>query len=150
MPFLIDGNNLLHSLPLPAASRGDVRRAVLDACRHERMRATVVFDGPPPDGTPSRESLGSITVVYSGSKTADDVIIHQLPQGKETRDWIVVTDDRQLRERVKNLGAAVQALREWQGRKRRPASRRRTEPKLSSHEVAEWEAFFSDKREEEE
>ena len=63
MPILVDGNNLLHRLPRGSRSRADVRRLVLGAIRHERMAVVVVFDGPPPAGSPEVESLGSATVV---------------------------------------------------------------------------------------
>ncbi len=150
MPVLIDGNNLLHQLETKNASRTDVRRAVLDACRHERMRVTVVFDGPPPAGTPTRELLGSVTVLYAGSSSADDVIVRQLPRGVEARNWVVVTDDRELRGRATQWGAQVRGLREWQAKPRRPAPRARPEPKLSSHDIAEWEAYFAGEGEDDE
>lgn len=150
MPLLIDGNNLMHRLPQRHTCRSDVRRHVLDACRSERMRVTVVFDGPPPAGTPARELLGSVTVVYSGSATADDVILGHLPTGASAQDWVVVTDDRGLAERARQRGAHVRSVGDWQRPRRgRPHSPTR-QPKLSSREVAEWEAFFSGGRDDEE
>jgi hypothetical protein len=148
MPILIDGNNLLHNLRNGASSRAEVRRLVLDACRGERMRVTVVFDGPPPAGVPDHEALGSVTVLYSGSLSADDVIIRSLPDGRRARDWVVVTDDRDLGERAKGRGAQVRPVSQW--RSRRPSSVRRPslEPKLSSREVADWERYFEQGQEE--
>jgi hypothetical protein len=52
MPLIIDGNNLLHSLPREEQNRSEVRRQVLETVRQQRVRVTVVFDGPPPSGTP--------------------------------------------------------------------------------------------------
>jgi hypothetical protein len=142
MPILIDGNNLLHNLPPADRSRERVRRAVLDACRHERRRITVVFDGPPPPPSPPRESLGPVTVLYAGSEKADDVIIRTLPGGSSARDWVVVTDDRELQSRARDRGASIRTLAEWSKRRRPPPAKPRPESKLSSHEVAEWEEFF--------
>jgi predicted RNA-binding protein with PIN domain len=149
MPILIDGNNLLHSLPREQAHRGDVRRLVLDACRRERMSVTVVFDGPPPTGTPSHELLGAVTIVYSGSATADDVILRHLATGASAREWVVVTDDRGLARRVRQQGAEVRSIAEWQRPRRARPRRPEWQPKLSSHEVAEWEEFFSGARQDE-
>jgi predicted RNA-binding protein with PIN domain len=143
MPILIDGNNLLHSLPHEQARRSDVRRLVLDACRRERMRVTVVFDGPPPPGAPSRELLGSVTVVYSESATADEVILRHVATGASAREWVVVTDDRGLAQRVRQRGAGVRSVTEWQHPRRARPRGPEWQPKLSSHEVAEWEEFFS-------
>jgi hypothetical protein len=115
---------------------------ILDAVRNERMSVTVVFDGPPPSGAPSRESLGSATVVYSGSTSADDVIIDRLPAGRDAAQWVVVTNDRELEHRARRRGATVRGLDRWIQRSRPTARRPRPESKLSSHEIAEWERYF--------
>ncbi len=147
MPVVIDGNNLLHSTPR-AGRRGDVRRQALDQVRAAKVTITVVFDGPPPTGSPSVEHLGSVTVRYSGGRSADDEIVSLLPSGGAAADWVVVTDDRALGRRVRDRGGRVRTLAEW--RRRRPRSPRRQvspkEPKLSSREIAEWEAFFTSDR----
>ena len=145
MPILLDGNNLLHRLPKPQRSRSAVRKQVLEVTRHETMSVTVVFDGPPPAGTPARESLGRVTVVYSGSKSADDVIVAMLPRGAAATQFSVVTDDRRLGDRVRDHGAKVRRLAEWQGRrKQKPPRRSSYESKLSSHDVQDWEQFFAE------
>ena len=143
MPILLDGNNLLHRLPASARSRSAVRALVLDATRHERMSVVVVFDGPPLRGAPAEETLGRVVVVYSGARTADETIVGRIPGGRAARQWVVVTDDRGLAERARLLGASTRTLGEWMARTRPAPARPRTEPKLSSREVAEWEEFFS-------
>ena len=143
MPIIIDGNNLLHSLAKHDRSRDAVRRNVLDAVRHEGVSLILVFDGPPPAGSPEREHLGRVSVRYSGSESADDVIIGFLPTGRRASQWVVVTDDRGLRDRVRDRGAQVRSLSEWRSRKPRVPRRQAWEPKLSSNEIADWENFFS-------
>jgi len=142
MPILLDGNNLLHQLPRGARSRHEVRKLVLESVRHERMAVTVVFDGPPPTGSPPEEALGAVTVVYGGAVSADDVIIGRLPTDRTARQWVVVTDDRGLADRARQRGAAVRRLAEWHLKRRSAPKRVRAESKLSSHEVAEWETYF--------
>jgi len=150
VPIVIDGNNLLHRLPRAERSRDAVRREVLDATRYERVSVTVIFDGPPPSGAPARESLGRVTIVYSGARTADDVIVGMLPSGGAAKQWSVITDDRGLADRVRACGAATRRLVEWQRRRTTPRpTGRRVESKLSSREVADWEAFFSDRPDDE-
>jgi hypothetical protein len=143
MPLVIDGNNLLHSLPPNLRSREEVRRRVLEAVRHETLRVTVVFDGPPRGGSPAIEHLGRLTIHYSGPSTADDVILRMLPQGSSASSWTVVTDDRDLRFRVRQAGGRVRSLAEWRHRRSRSPRRPAHEPKMSSHELAEWERFFA-------
>jgi predicted RNA-binding protein with PIN domain len=143
MPVIIDGNNLLHSLPSQEQNRDSVRRKALDNVRHEGMSLTVVFDGPPPVGSPDSEHLGRLTIRYSGTSSADDLILRLLPKSGRASEWVVITDDRALRDRIHELGAQVRTLREWQSRRPRKPRRVSREPKLSSREVADWEAFFS-------
>jgi uncharacterized protein YaiI (UPF0178 family) len=119
-----------------------VRKLVLEVTRRERMSVTVVFDGPPPPGSPEKETLGAVGVIYSGSASADDVIISRLPKGNAARQWVGVTDDRGLSGRVKQRGASVRRLAEWGDRPKARPKRARAESKLSSNEVADWEAYF--------
>jgi hypothetical protein len=140
MPIAVDGSNLLHFL---GTNRTEVRRQSLDLARKEGLRLTVVFDGPPPDGTPARESLGAVTVVWSEGRSADDVIVELLPRGAAASDWTVVTDDRGLGGRVRACGAKLRSLKAWAAKLRRvtPEATNR-DRQLSAEEVAEWEAFF--------
>jgi len=146
MPLLIDGNNLLHSLPAPERSRLDVRRLVLEAVRHERLQVTVVFDGPPPNASPKIEHLGRVTIRYSGSSSADDMILRVLPSGGQASQWAVVTDDRELGNRVRDRGGRVLSLGEWHSRRPKTPRRPTHEPKLSSHDIANWEGYFANNR----
>ncbi len=150
MPVVLDGNNLLHSLPPGSRSRHELRRLLLELTRRHRVRATLVFDGPPPAGSPERESLGALTVVYAGPRAADDVILSLLPGGSGARQWSVVTADRQLARQAREAGAAVRTLREWRDRLAAaasggPAAEKPREP-ASSDEVAEWEEYLSGPR----
>ena len=143
MPVIIDGNNLLHSLQSHERDRESVRRKALDTVRHEGISLIVVFDGPPPAGSPAIEHLGRATVRYSGTSTADDLILDLLPPSGRASDWVIVTDDRALGRKVRDRGATVRALKEWRSRKIGKPKRATREPKLSSHEVANWEEYFS-------
>jgi len=147
MPIIIDGNNLLHSLPIQDQSREVVRRRALDTVRHEGVSLTVVFDGPPPAGSPDLEHLGRVSVQYSGGSSADDVILRLLPPLGQASQWVVVSDDRALRGRVRERGAQVRTLKEWRSRKPRKPRHLSPGPKLSSREVDDWEAYFLSERE---
>jgi len=142
MPLILDGNNLLHSLPRGLRSREEVRRQVLEVVRQQALSVTVVFDGPPPDPSPEVERLGRVTIRYSGREAADDAILALLPV-RATNQWVVVTDDRELRERAQSKGARVRSLAEWAARRKSPRRIVDHEPRLSSRDVADWEAYFS-------
>ena len=142
MPIVVDGNNLLHRLPPSQRTRADVRRRALEIVRNETVHVVVVFDGPPPEGSPETEHLGRVTVRYSGALAADDVIVELIPNGRGATQWVVVTDDRALGERARGKGAGVRSLAEWRSR-RPPVRRTDVQPRLSSREIAEWEEYFS-------
>lgn len=144
VPVLIDGNNLMHRLRASNRTRAEVRRQTLELVRREKMSVTVVFDGPAPDGVPTSEHLGRVTIVYSGATVADDVIIRSLPAGTASRNWVVVTEDRGLADRARRCGARVRRVADWL-EKLGPAvsSRHPDDALLSADEIADWEAYFS-------
>lgn len=143
MPIILDGNNLLHKMPKSERSRTAVRSQVLEITRRESMSVTVVFDGPPSAGAPATENLGKVNVLYAGSKSADDVIVSLLPTGSAAKQFFVVTDDRALADRVRDCGATVRRVAEWRERPKQKPRPTKFESKLSSHDVADWEAFFA-------
>ena len=143
MPVIIDGNNLLHSLPSGEQNRDSVRRRALDTVRHGGMMLAPGGPRIKHQNYPDPEHLGRLTIRYSGASSADDLILRLLPKSGRASEWVVITDDRALRGRVSEQGAQVRTLREWQSRRPRKPRRISREPKLSSREVADWEIFFS-------
>ena len=145
MPFLVDGSNLAGRR---GGDRDAVRRRVLELARHRTVTVRLLFDGPPPDGRPSRESRGPVTVSYSGGRSADDVIVGSIPRGSAARNWTVVTDDRELRRRVKSEGAGAMCVADFE---RKLASARPSGPDKPGDDapvdVEEWERYFSAGRE---
>jgi hypothetical protein len=95
----------LDSGPAPSSARVLIPRlrTVLPA----GVRASLILDGMPDHGAPSREHIGSITIEHAGRRSADDAIVEAVEQRthEERSRTIVVTDDRALAERVKRLGA---------------------------------------------
>lgn len=91
--------------PAPSSARVLIPRlrTVLPA----GVRASLILDGMPDAGAPSREHIGTITIAHAGRRSADDAIVEILEQRayEERSRTIVVTDDRALAERAKRLGA---------------------------------------------
>ena len=70
---------------------------------------TVVFDHRPPDVDPGRH--GAVGVAFAsrrGRNAADDEIVDMLAGDPEPAGARVVTSDRRLAERVRELGAGVE------------------------------------------
>jgi hypothetical protein len=146
VPILVDGNNLLHRLPHRHRGRQELRQLCLDLVRREGLQLVLVFDGHPPAGGPTRESLGRLTIVYAAPRSADDAIIASLPPGSGARNFVVVTDDRELGQRARRAGARVRPLRDWWPKLVAPEVEPTREGGLSADQVAEWEALFSGPR----
>jgi len=135
MPWLIDGSNVLGAMRVDRhgdeSKRGLVRLLAAFA-RTKQTRVTCVFDGPEPASF--GRHLGSVTVVFSGARPADDLIIERARNG---RGWSVVTSDRGLAARVLRREVQVVApsalIREME-----QAGSEQSDP------GGDWEAFFSD------
>lgn len=134
MPFLVDGSNLL------GADRfsDDAKRALVSRlagfARSRRTRVTLVFDGPEPPSF--AKNLGSVSVAFSGTRSADDLIAERAAQG---RGWTVVTSDRGLAARVQRREVRIVAPPVFM---RDLEDATATEPDTRG----DWEAFFADER----
>jgi predicted RNA-binding protein with PIN domain len=136
MPWLIDGSNVLGAMRADRhsdeAKRGLVRLLAAFA-RAKKTRVTCIFDGPEPASF--GRHLGSVSIVFSAPRTADDVILERASTG---RGWSVATSDAQLAARVQRRQVTVVTA---------PALIRLLEESASGEESGageEWETYFSD------
>jgi len=96
---IIDGNNLLYAMhahaPLPHVGRETLVRVIDRWARRGSDKVTLVFDGPPPRGGLSKQMTSSrVSVSFSGSATADDVIVGMVKRARHPADLRVVTSDK--------------------------------------------------------
>jgi predicted RNA-binding protein with PIN domain len=115
--LVVDGSNLLHALSRSDQSRRDQPQP--PAALIGRLRAIIpagtaielVFDGPPERGLRGERIASGVRVRYSGARTADSVILSladdvRATAGPDAADGLlVVTDDRDLRGRLRTKGA---------------------------------------------
>jgi predicted RNA-binding protein with PIN domain len=112
--WLVDGMNLIGSRPDRWWNDRDgaVRRLIAELDRFAAATGedlTVVFDRRPPDVDPGRH--GAVGVAFAsrrGRNAADDEIVDMLAGAPEPAGARVVTSDRRLAERVRELGAGVE------------------------------------------
>ncbi len=106
---VVDGYNVAGSLDQQDFSSHAARASVI--AKAERLRAScgssviVVFDAADTEGRPSFRSTGGVDVVFSRNRTADDEIV-EIVRGRGERS-VVVTTDRELRERCAEFGAVT-------------------------------------------
>ena len=148
MPFVLDGHNLMHEQGL--ASAPDGARQLVDRVRSYLRsrggRCHVFFDGVPSGGFAADTDLGEIKVLFSGSRKADDAILHHLRASAQVRNVTVVTSDRALASSCRALGADIRSGREFFSLPARPAARpgRGAPSEKPTHvDVREWEEFFA-------
>lgn len=111
---LVDGMNLIGSRPDRWWNDRDgaVHRLVGELDRFAAASGedvTVVFDRRPPDLDPGRH--GAVEVAFAsrrGRDAADHEIVAMVAADPEPGQFLVVTSDRRLAERVRDLGAAVE------------------------------------------
>jgi hypothetical protein len=99
MPWLVDGNNLLHALTDLEPEAGRMRLCRLLALLPEPSRLCVVFDGPAPPGRLAEQFSGTgIEVIFSGPKEADEIIMDRITANTAPRRLNVVSTDREIRK----------------------------------------------------
>jgi hypothetical protein len=147
LPYLIDASNLGGALAGPAGARDAAAVvALLTGWARERGRVVAVFDGEPSADVAVR--YGPLEIVWSGAgRSADAEIVRRLARGG--RDWIVVTNDRELARRARERGARVEAASDFAAR----ISRARAgadeagdaeKPRPTSDDEAHWRRVFGD------
>lgn len=142
MTWFLDGNNML-ALALGGRRGPDDRERLLRRLSAFRLPSpyTIVFDGPPPEASPSREKrLGKAFVIYAGGRTADEVILRRVRPGDH-----VVTADRDLGLKSRDRGAKVMKPSDFlSGLKPKGGGHRSEKPTSTAVDVDEWLRFFGE------
>jgi nicotinic acid mononucleotide adenylyltransferase/predicted RNA-binding protein with PIN domain len=113
--LLVDGNNVMGSRADGWwRDRPGAQRRLVDDLRNLVTRTgdavTVVFDGRPATGLPERDDA-VVRVAYarrSGRDAGDDRIVEEVATAHDPSSLTVVTSDRELARRVRELGANVE------------------------------------------
>ncbi len=145
MPYFLDGNNLIGSARGSARPSTEDRAALVaeiaDRLRRTKARAVLFFDG----GGERDSELGSLAIRSSGGSSADDAIVREIRRSRAPRECTVVTADRALIARVRDLGARALAPDQFW-------SRLGTGPSRASAggeervDVDDWLRYFEDEK----
>ena len=137
MSWLIDGSNVLGRLRLPREEDAAKRELVTLLSRFARARRVKVacyFDGPEPASF--AKTLGGVSVIFSGSRAADDLIAGRISSGSA---WNVVTSDQQLASRVAGRKVTIVAPATFARELETVAAEGEGQPS-----VDDWAAWFRD------
>ncbi len=146
MPYLLDGNNLIGLVRRTARPSEEDRQALVadlaERLRATRARAALFFDGPAGE---RGSSLGSLSV-RPASGSADDAILAEVRKAASPSECIVVTADRGLAGRARDLGAKVCAPSDFFARFGSGAGRGGGERSGQRVDVDDWLRWFADEK----
>jgi hypothetical protein len=142
MPYWFDGNNLIGQSTARASADRETRRQFLSYLsgrfRSKGGRFLVFFDGDDPDrSTPPP----GVKVRFSAPLSTDDAILREIAGARNRADIIVVTNDRGLSSRTKDLGAKSVTWAEFDS-KQKPAADKRGSSRDTPVDVGEWLRYF--------
>jgi predicted RNA-binding protein with PIN domain len=136
MSWAIDGNNVLGRIGASRHAADTKRQLVRMLAAFARVRRTKVvcfFDGHAPEHFGSH--LGSVVVIFSGSRSADELIVARVATGQ---GWKLVTNDRGLAARVVGRRVTVHDPAAF------VAELERLPRDESSVDSEQWDEYFSD------
>ena len=122
MRILIDGHNAIGALKIKGESHEEARVLLLRRVAACAPGAVVYFAArnAPPGVISSRREQG-VKVIYCRKKEADARILERVRDAAEPGGYTVVTNDREVRGKARQLGASVARVREFFGPPDEPA-----------------------------
>jgi hypothetical protein len=140
--FLVDAHNVLHHdrelsalMHNPEQARQEMERLLAG-----RQHLHLFYDGGLGGDVRTTHRQG-LAIDYAGTGEADDRIVRWL-KINYARRAVVVTDDAELRRRVRTLGAGIADARGFLTGLRRENDPREQRGPLSPGEVDEWMRIF--------
>ncbi len=112
LQFVIDGYNLVHKISKIKESDTPCHN-LLSLIYHKKLTGSVnnkvliVFDGRKP---PYNIIDFQYKVLFSGNRSADDLIIDEIKRAKNKKQIVVVSDDQELGRKAKMLEAKVRRV----------------------------------------
>ena len=145
MPYFLDGNNLIgreRGAARPSEEdRGSLVAELADRLRRTKATAVLFFDGP----GERRSSLGKLSIREAGRTSADEAILAEIGRARAPREIVVVTEDRGLISKARDLGASTLSPKEfWSRFGVSERTQAREEP--GRVDVEEWMRYFEDER----
>jgi hypothetical protein len=142
MPYFLDGNNLIgreRRTSRPAeADRAALVAEVAERLRRSRASAVLFFDG----GGERNSTLGSLSIRSAGG-SADAAILREIERSRAPGEIVVVTADRDLSRRARDLGGKATSPEEFW---RRVGAGGGPAQKETAIDVEEWMKYFEDER----
>ena len=131
--YILDGYNVVHrSNKLSHRSLEKCRERLVRFIKKERPqgslknKVTIVFDGNPEvDGFVAAERSSALSpypieVIYTHTMSADDFIVRLVQKADHPKAVVVVSDDKEVRDKTRLLGAKILSVQAFLGIKKQP------------------------------
>ena len=152
MPHLIDGHNLIASLPSIRMDDPDKEARLVNLLKSwaavSQKKCTVIFDRGLPGGA-SRMGTSAVKVIFAADQRsdADALIMRRISRARDRRGLTIVSSDREIRSCANRFGVKVMMSAEFASqlrRKSRPQDARGEEvnPVVTPAEVDELLELF--------
>ena len=137
-----------HNLPL---ARKKLNVTVSNYFSNKKSVYKIIYDGQPGIISLDPESRKQQIQFSKNPQNADQKIISFLKIQKNPKKWTVITSDRELAGRAKNLGAEVYSSEEFiqKLRKKRVNNlneSKKQNPNLSKNEINKWLDLFNNQK----
>lgn len=149
MPLLIDGHNLIGQCPRLSLDDPDDEEKLVRLLASYAARTgktiTVVFDPGGATSLPRTRRLGGVEAVFAPQgSTADTAIVRRVQHARHPADWLVVTSDLALSDKVARLGARTRSAQEFAAEACAPGAAESDEKQSapSAGEVEAWLELF--------
>lgn len=120
MHYLIDGYNLLFQVIQPKsgedfeATRSHFLRLLHSWATKLHLSLSIVFDAPKQNEILSRSHFGSLEIIFTAKgQSADDFLIEWLEEHAFVKNFTIVTSDRAVARKAKNLGTPVLSVKDF-------------------------------------
>lgn len=123
--YLLDGYNIINKIEEFSGKQLSVKRELLIRfiIREKpqgsyKNKVVVVFDGNPEVGFSKYENLKeyNIEIIFSSFTKADEKIKQIIKNAKNPKNFVVVTDDKEIRHYVSYYKAKVMPVKEFLGK----------------------------------
>ena len=152
MPHLIDGHNLIASLPAIRMDDPNKEARLVNLLKSwaavSQKKCTVIFDRGLPGGA-SRMGTSAVKVIFAADQrsNADALIMRRISRARDRRGLTIVSSDREIRSCANRFGVKVIMSAEFASqlrRKSRPQDARGEEvnPVVTPAEVDELLELF--------
>ncbi len=114
---LVDGHNAMHRLGIADGPQKPRREEIVRRVGAIARTATVYFDAHRGTGEPQANTqMGSVRVVYCYDAEADHEILTAVRDADDPRALLVVSDDREVTGKSRQLGARASTVADFFGR----------------------------------